>query len=58
MIQKFNVEDTTIEGLKLIIPFIADDERGLFIKDYSKEYFESQGIVHDLKEVFYTEFEV
>lgn len=54
MIQKFNIEDTLIHGLKLVNPFVADDERGYFVKDYSKEYFESQGLEYNLKEVFYT----
>lgn len=54
MVQKFSVEETSISGLKLVTPFVADDERGYFIKDYSKEFFELQGINHELKEVFYT----
>lgn len=54
MVQKFNIEDTQIPGLKLVTPFVADDSRGDFTKDYSKEFFESQGIKYDLKEVFYT----
>lgn len=55
MIQKFNFAKTEIEGLYLIDPFVASDERGLFIKDYSKEVFEQNGVTHDLKEVFYTD---
>lgn len=54
MIQKFSFEKTEIEGLILVNPFVAYDERGYFIKDYSKEVFEANGIIHDLKEVFYT----
>lgn len=38
----------------LITPFYSDDIRGGFLKDYSKEVFELHGIIHDLKEVFYT----
>lgn len=37
-----------------ITPFNADDVRGCFTKDYSKEVFEANGIHHDLMEVFYT----
>lgn len=55
MIHKFKFEDTNLEGAKIITPFIADDERGSFVKDYSKEVFEENGIAHNLKEVFYTE---
>lgn len=54
MIQKFSFEKTEIEGLILVNPFVAYDERGYFIKDYSKEVLEANGITHDLKEVFYT----
>jgi len=54
MIRPFEILTTDIEGLYLINPFVAYDERGYFIKDYSKEIFEKSGIVHDLKEAFYT----
>lgn len=54
MIQKFEFHHTEIDGLIEIIPFNADDVRGCFTKDYSKEVFEANGISHDLAEVFYT----
>lgn len=54
MIQKFDFQNTEIEGLVLIKPFVAYDERGYFIKDYSKEVFEQNGLPYDLNEVFYT----
>ena len=54
MIQKFAFTKTEIEGLIVMDPFVAYDERGYFIKDYSQEVFAAQGITHDLKEVFYT----
>lgn len=54
MIQKFEFEQTEIEGLIKVTPFNADDIRGCFTKDYSKEVFEANGIKHDLQEVFYT----
>lgn len=54
MIQKFLFKELDLNGAYLIDPFIAYDERGYFIKDYSKEVFEKSGISHDLKEVFYT----
>ena len=54
MNQKWHVESTIFEGVKLIKPFIADDLRGSFIKDYSEEVFKQNNIVHNLKEVFYT----
>lgn len=54
MIQKFEFKKTEIEGLIEVTPFNADDIRGCFTKDYSKEVFEQNGIHHDLQEVFYT----
>lgn len=54
MIQQFSFEKTELKGVILIKPFVAFDERGYFIKDYSKEVFEKNGIMHDLREVFYT----
>lgn len=54
MIQKFEFHPTEIEGLIEVTPFNADDVRGCFTKDYSKEVFEANGIAHDLAEVFYT----
>lgn len=54
MIQKFEFQETQISGLIQINSFNADDIRGCFTKDYSKEVFEANGIQHDIQEVFYT----
>lgn len=54
MVQQFEFKKTEIEGLIEVTPFNADDVRGCFTKDYSKEVFEKNGINYDLKEVFYT----
>ncbi len=54
MVQKFEFRETEIGGLYEITPFDAEDIRGCFTKDYSKEVFEANGIRHDLAEVFYT----
>ena len=54
MLQKFEFHETNIPGLIEVIPFNADDIRGCFTKDYSREVFEANGIHHDLIEVFYT----
>jgi dTDP-4-dehydrorhamnose 3,5-epimerase len=54
MVQQFSFEKTIFEGVFLIKPFVAYDDRGYFIKDYSQEIFENKGINHNLKEVFYT----
>lgn len=54
MNQNFSFRETEIRGLWEITPFNAEDIRGCFTKDYSKEVFEQQGIEHNLAEVFYT----
>ena len=54
MNQKFEFRETKIPGLIEVVPFNADDIRGCFTKDYSKEVFETNGIQHELAEVFYT----
>ena len=54
MIQKFEFQELELKGAFLIKPFYATDNRGGFIKDYNVDTFKSNGIDHDLKEVFYT----
>ncbi len=54
MIQKFKFQELNLKGAYLITPFCATDDRGGLIKDYNIDIFESNGIKHDLKEVFYT----
>lgn len=54
MIQQFEFHKTNFEGVYLIDPFCATDNRGAFVKDYSQEVFRKNGIEHELKEVFYT----
>lgn len=52
--QKWNFEKLGLEGAYKITPFFADDIRGGFLKDYSKEVFANNGIDYNLAEVFYT----
>ena len=54
MNQKFNFTETALKGAFIIDPFVAEDERGGFIKDYNRDLFLKNGINHELKEVFYT----
>jgi dTDP-4-dehydrorhamnose 3,5-epimerase len=54
MAQNFSFKKTKFDTVLLISSFIAYDERGYLIKDYSKATFEKNSIKHDLKEVFYT----
>ena len=51
---KWNFEKLDLEGAYKITPFYTDDLRGGFLKDYSKEIFEKNGIEYNLAEVFYT----
>lgn len=52
--QKFEFVETDIQGLILIKPFVAEDLRGSFVKDYSQEVFNQNNFDYDLKEIFYT----
>jgi len=54
MVQKFEFQELDLKGAYLIQPFYATDNRGGLIKDYNVDTFKSNGIMHDLKEVFYT----
>ena len=54
MITPFSFKETEIKGLIEVTSFNADDVRGCFTKDYSKEMFEANGIDYNLAEVFYT----
>lgn len=54
MITPFFFFFTEIKGLIEVTPFNADDVRGCFTKDYSKEMFAANGIDYNLAEVFYT----
>ena len=51
---KWNFEALEMPGAYKITPFYADDIRGGFIKDYSREVFAQNGIDYNLEEVFYT----
>jgi dTDP-4-dehydrorhamnose 3,5-epimerase len=49
----FGFEETEIPGLIVVTPFNAEDMRGSFTKDYSREVFNQQGISYELAEIFY-----
>jgi len=53
--QKFSFHPTKFTEVTLIKPFISEDNRGAFIKDYAQETFHLNGFDYELKEVFYTE---
>ena len=54
MVKNFVFNELPLKGAYLISSFFADDIRGGFVKDYSKDTFSINGIDYDLKEVFYT----
>lgn len=49
---KIDFIDTKIDGLKIVIPFYAEDNRGYFMKAYEKEIFRAAGIETDITETF------
>lgn len=51
--QSFSFEDGLFPGIKLVHPFVAEDERGNFIKDYSEKIFLANNLTHTIKEIFY-----
>lgn len=44
MIENFSFEKTEIEGLQIIHPFVAYDERGFFMKTFEQRLFKENGI--------------
>ena len=54
MANNFEFIPTLLNGLVLIKPFIATDNRGAFIKDYSYETFLKEDNKYSLQEAFYT----
>lgn len=52
--QQWKFEELKLKDAYLITPFYSGDNRGGFVKDYSKEVFRKNGIEHILREVFYT----
>ena len=54
MVRAFDFEELDLKGAYHIKPFYATDDRGGLIKDYNVDVFKTNGIDHELKEVFYT----
>lgn len=50
----FSVENLSIEGLKVITPFLAEDERGYFLKDFEENIYKRYGLENSLSESFFT----
>jgi dTDP-4-dehydrorhamnose 3,5-epimerase len=54
MNHNFDFEELSLQGAYLIKPFESYDNRGSFIKDFSEEIYQKNGINHTSKEIFYT----
>lgn len=50
--QNFSIEKTDIEDLVLINPFLYDDQRGFFIKNFEKNIFKENDIDFSISESF------
>ena len=50
----FSFEKTFIEGVWVVTPFLRQDERGSFLKDYNEAVFHASGIDYRLRETFYS----
>lgn len=48
------IEETILEGVYIISNFNATDDRGLFVKTYNKEFFESHNIDFEIKESYFS----
>ena len=40
----FSIENTKIDGLKIINPFYAEDNRGYFLKSFEKNIYKALGL--------------
>ena len=49
---KIDFIDTKLSGLKLVVPFYVEDNRGFFMKSYEKQLFKMAGIETDIAETF------
>lgn len=50
--EPFQFEQTPLEGLFVVRPFMAEDQRGYFLKSYEKRIFQENGIETDIFEDF------
>lgn len=49
---QFTKEDTGMEGLFVLNPFYAEDERGFFLKGFEKDIFRTFGLENEVNEWF------
>lgn len=53
-VNNFKIQDLSIEGVKLITPFYAEDSRGYFLKSMEKDVFKNWGLDAEIYEDFET----
>lgn len=49
-----NIESTALEGVYIINNFVAQDERGTFVKTYNKQNFENDGLHFEIRESYFS----
>lgn len=49
-----NIEQTAFEGVYIINNFVAQDERGTFVKTYNKQGFENDGLHFEIRESYFS----
>lgn len=54
MMQQFSFEPTGIDGLVIVNPFYAEDDRGFYLKSFSEKVFREQGYQFSTMEISYT----
>lgn len=52
--QEFYTETAKLEGLRIIHPFYAEDERGFFLKSFEQNIFKKMGMQNQISEDFET----
>lgn len=48
----FSIAECKIQGLKIITPFYAEDERGYFLKSFEQDIYEKLGLKNEITEDF------
>ena len=49
-----NIEATALEGVYIITNFVAQDERGTFVKTFNKQNFENDGLHFEIRESYFS----
>lgn len=49
-----NIEETALGGVFIIANFVSQDERGIFVKTFSKHNFHDQGLNFEIRESYFS----